>query len=216
MNCGIFNYSIYLMGVTKTMKTYSLEYYLLILMSLDAEPSGRYQLSEDLGISQSKIRTILNQLISKGLAFSPKGRAGTQLTAEGARIVEKIKSSILIDLNNSYVKHESEFINSYASYTSVLIKTDDQNTSGLYERDMAVRAGAAGAITLIRKGKWVIPPDNQEDSEMLILSEIVNNYSQIIICFGKSKSDTLRACGAISIYYAGDEIDSILIDLRIK
>ena len=184
-------------------------------MSLDAEPSGRYQLSEDLGISQSKIRTILNQLISKGLAISPKGRAGTQLTTEGAEIVAKIKSTILIDLNNSYVKHESEFINSYSSYTSVMIKTDELDTSGLYERDMAVRAGAAGAITLTRKGDWVIPPDNKPDSELVIENKVVNNYSQIILCFGNSKSDTLRACGAISVYYAGDDIESILFNLRI-
>ena len=197
------------------MKTYSLEYYLLTLMSLDAEPSGRYQLSEDLGISQSKIRTILNQLISRGLAVSPKGRAGTQLTTKGVGIVKQIKSSILIDLNNSYVKHNSEFITSYTNYTSVLIKTDDLGTSGLYERDMAVRAGATGAITLTKKGNWVIPPENKEDLELLIMSDIVNNYSQIIICFGNSKSDTLRACGAISIYYSGDEIDTILTDLRI-
>ncbi len=184
-------------------------------MSLDAEPSGRYQLSEDLGISQSKIRTILNQLISKGLAISTKGRAGTQLTPGGAGIVEKIKSTILIDLNNSYIKHGSEFLNSYTSYTSVMIKTDEMDTSGLYERDMAVRAGAAGAITLTHKGKWVIPPDNKPDTELVILDENVNNYSRIIICFGTSKSDTLRACGAISVYYAGEEIDSILMDLRI-
>jgi predicted transcriptional regulator len=195
------------------MKMYSPEFYLLILMSLDSEPSGRYQLSEDLGISQSKIRTMLNQLISKGLAIAGKGRFGTQLTSKGTEIVNKIKTSILIDFNNSYLNHNSDFINSYAFYTSVMIKTDELTTSGLYERDIAVRAGAAGAITLIKKGDWVIPPDNTKDSDLEILNDQVHNYTHIVICFGSTKSYTIRACGAISSYYASDEIDANLVDL---
>ena len=62
-----------------------------------------------------------------------------------------MKNSILIDFNNSYVKHNSEFLNSYPNYCAVMIKTEEIETSGLYERDIAVRAGAAGALTLVKK-----------------------------------------------------------------
>ncbi len=189
----------------------SIHHYLLTLLLLDNSSYGRYTLSNLLGLSKSKTRQILERFIKHDLAVSSPGRGGTKLTLKGKSIAVEIKRYVYVDLNKEIIKIDDPFINSQKFVSMGLINTINTNTKGLYERDLAVRENADGAITLIKNANnWVIPPDNTAFNIEIENHLLRHKYNMVIVCFGTSLNYTLNGLAKIIVYHLEDEIFNLV------
>lgn len=185
---------------------HSLVELLSILAILNRFATGRYRLAEMLGISKARVRLLLDLLNQHHLIISRSGRAGTILSKKGNELSEKLRSHIFVDMDKSSI--EIPELKFETASSVLLIKSESTETSGIYERDLAVRAGADGAVTLIKEDKWVIPPD--KDIEMEVRGIIENHpYNMIIYTFG-DKSKVLAAGMTIACHHLENEIMKIL------
>ena len=179
---------------------------LSVIIVLNQGSTGRYKLAERLGISKARARLLLDLLNQHQLIVSRPGRAGTILSQNGVKLIKKLNSIIFVDIDKSDIKiPDLEFES--ASYVLMII-SNSIKTTGIFERDLAVRAGADGAVTLIREDKWVIPPDR--NVEMIVHGISVNNpYNMIIYAFG-DPSKTRCAAMTIACHHIGEELLCIL------
>ena len=112
---------------------------------------GRNKLAENLNVGEGAIRTIVERLKNAGLIAV--SRAGCTLTSKGVKLSKEYKSAMKkIEIRKSEL--------ALAEYSSaILIKNSgDKISSGVEQRDAAVKAGAKGATTIIfKKGRLTIP-----------------------------------------------------------
>lgn len=185
---------------------HSLVELLSILAILNRSATGRYRLAEMLGISKARVRLLLALLNQHHLIISRSGRAGTILSQKGNSLMEKMRSLILIEMDKSIIKiPELQF---ETANSILLIKSDSIETSGIFERDLAVRAGADGAVTLIKEDRWVIPPDKEIEMEVRGITEN-HPYNMIIYTFG-DESRVLAAGMTIACHHLVEEFMKIL------
>lgn len=185
---------------------HSLVELLSILAILNRSATGRYRLAEMLGISKARVRLLLALLNQHHLIISRSGRAGTILSQKGNSLMEKMRSLILIEMDKSIIKiPELQF---ETANSILLIKSDSIETSGIFERDLAVRAGADGAVTLIKEDRWVIPPDKEIEMEVRGITKN-HPYNMIIYTFG-DESRVLAAGMTIACHHLVEEFMKIL------
>jgi hypothetical protein len=116
------------------------------------EQIGRGELSERLGLGAGATRTLIERLVDAGLMKI--SRQGCELTRSGTSVLNELnarlgprtevpKSSITVGIHNF----------------GVLVKgAANKVKSGIELRDAAVKAGAAGAVTLVvKRGELVMP-----------------------------------------------------------
>ena len=119
-------------------------------------PIGRQRLTGILGLGEGSVRTIVNFLTARGLVRADE--SGMRLTAKGAREVEAAGFSLATVNARGLCVGECD--------VAVLVRGRAELVrDGLRQRDEAVKAGAAGATTLVfRGGRLLMPPETDLDS----------------------------------------------------
>jgi len=185
---------------------------LLTLLLLDNTSLGRYTLSSYLGLSKARTRVILDFLKDHHLAEASRGRGGTSLTTKGRELLSKISPYCRLDWKHQIVDLPTELIGDNLSRAVMLLRVDDFDSNGLYERDMAVREGARGALTLQRSDRiWLFPNDDQPLHQVRIIKpRIVEKYNLMIVTFGSDLGGIYSATAAIVLYHLRDKIEPLL------
>ncbi|MEM2969720.1 MAG: DUF4443 domain-containing protein [Candidatus Bathyarchaeia archaeon] len=113
---------------------------------------GRVMLSKKLGLGEGMTRTLISRLLGARLIKS--SRIGCSLSKNGEKLWKHLKSIF----PRKMMIEENEL--TFAAYNvAVLVKNKACVVKkGLEQRDAAVKAGALGAITLVKKnGKIALP-----------------------------------------------------------
>lgn len=124
---------------------------------------GRYKLVSIVGLTDGVTRGFLTRLARTGYVKTKKF-VGCSLTAKG----KKRLSELLLKLKISQIKEIAVGNLSLAPRNVVAHIRDGARSvhSGIEQRDAAIKAGAAGAITIIfQHGKFLLPPDRFDLSE---------------------------------------------------
>ena len=164
-------------------------------MTVAREPGiGRQALSENTGLGQGSIRTILKDLRRAGYLASDI--QGCHLTEAGSRLYAEIARRLVGPLS---LKATSLTVGSTQS--AILIRSTGSPIGiGIEQRDSAVRVGADGATTyVIRSGKFNIPggsKDCEKDYPGFVWSTLrkglePKNGDAVIVC-GASDGNTAR------------------------
>lgn len=128
-----------------------------LLLIGDNKAVGRTQLSKMLKLGEGTIRTIIRHLSRANLVRSTK--QGCALTPKGLSLYKRLRTRLskthLVDAGQLALDSES---------TALLVKRAAQRVKhGIEQRDAAVRAGAAGACTvLMKEGILIMPPGSDE------------------------------------------------------
>ena len=130
---------------------------LLMLLFLNFEgPIGRYRLKEMLGLSEREgvVKRMLSDLQRGGYVSS--GRPGSKLTVKGERLLkQRLNSYSIADVKDLSLQPLETGPTSFVVH---LRGKASAITSGVEERDAAVRAGAVGATVLtFRDGVLSVP-----------------------------------------------------------
>jgi len=136
---------------------------LLLLAIQDGGYLGRYKLVSILGLPDGVTRGLLIKLAGKGYVKTKKF-VGHSLTTKG----EKRLSEIFAKLNVYAIREMDAGDLSLGPKSSVAHVRGGARSvrSGIEQRDAAIRAGAAGTITVIyHDGKFLLPPDRFDISE---------------------------------------------------
>lgn len=131
--------------------SFSVHHIMLILELIAQKPTGRNKLAETLGIGDGATRTIIGRLLSAGLIETSK--AGCCLTTKGEGIWREYQLSV------RKVKIErNELTDAEHSYAILVRNQAHKLSSGIEQRDAAVKAGAKSATTIMfKKGRLTIP-----------------------------------------------------------
>jgi len=127
---------------------------------------GRKQLTEELGVGEGSMRTILNQLKKQGLITSSRG--GHALTANGKRSLGKPFKFVQIDAGSLTV---GEF-----DIAAIVRGAAKKVKRGIEQRDEAIKAGADGATVLVFKRGKLKFPDGFLDVNRELSSTLVNIF----------------------------------------
>lgn len=103
---------------------------------------GRKQLTEELGVGEGSVRTILNQLKKRGLITSSRG--GHSLTEKGRHALGKPLEFVKVDVKDLTVGE--------VNIATIVRGAADKVKRGVEQRDDAIKVGAQGATVLIFKG----------------------------------------------------------------
>jgi predicted transcriptional regulator len=155
-------------------------------------PIGRKALSKELGVGEGSTRTVLDKLVKEGSVENT--RRGAILTESGKRRFGsfdiQVKRIHMGDLTLS------------AFDCAVLIKGMAHLIAlGCDQRDEAVRAGAAGATTLVmREGELSLPgdPHNPTNDQLKSLFEAFEIEENDVIIIGSGLSYDFAEKGAVS------------------
>lgn len=122
------------------------------LMVIGEGEIGRGKLSKRLGMGEGAVRTLIKRMVLRGLVKT--SARGCRLTRKGERIYKAMKevmpSSIRVPKSGLSIDEEN---------FALLVKGGGKMvTSGITERDEAIKAGATGATTLVfEKEKFLMP-----------------------------------------------------------
>jgi len=155
-------------------------YWMLYLLS-DGKRIGRKRLSEEVGIGEGSMRSIIDILREKGL-ISIK-QTGITITDAGRTFIEEMPIRV-IDVNIG-----SSAVGDYTQ-SLLVIGVSSKIHNGMQQRDAGIKAGATSCTTIvIRDGTLLIPPDwnvDIEDPELAkhIREDLAMTEKDIIIVGG--------------------------------
>ncbi len=113
--------------------------------------TGRARISEALGIGEGSVRTLLDRL--EDLSLIKRSNAGIVLTQKGKSLFERLPFTIKR-------MRQCALLPGPFSSIAVVRRASDMVTTGIAQRDAAIKNGGDGAITMIvRGGKLLLPPD---------------------------------------------------------
>lgn len=167
------------------------------------QPLGRKVLSERLNIGEGSTRTILSILLELGLILVRKN--GVMLSSKGKALWDDLTIDVAPMEDNSIT----------IAKCNCAVRIPDMSvriTDGSYERDLAIKAGAAGATTLIAKGtSLVFPKSNYPVSSRVhkLLDSKFNIADGDVVIIGTADTDEAAEEGAVSV--ALDLIDGLNI-----
>jgi hypothetical protein len=120
------------------------------LFTLHSGTMGRKRLVKVLGVGEGSVRTIIKRLTSDGLITSSK--SGHSLTSAGQANVE----STLARVSKPQELDLGDFV---AGTQSVVVvrQAADRVGDGVALRDIALKAGADGAVVLVNSGQLCFP-----------------------------------------------------------
>jgi predicted transcriptional regulator len=121
------------------------------------QPVGRKRLSEELGLGEGVVRTLLRHTKdSKIIKFSKNGIA---LSANGQKLFSCIRSRI-----SGTIEVPKSPMTVGPSNAGILVKNiAHQVRTGIEQRDASLKAGASGATTFVFLRKKLVMPGNKED-----------------------------------------------------
>jgi len=132
--------------------------YRALLALQDGRRKGRKHLADSIGIGEGSMRTIVEYLRDRGLIDVKQ--TGVKISSKGREFLGQFPLE---------VKRLSPSDISVVRGRNVAVRVRGRSkrvTLGIEQRDAAVKAGAAGATTvIIVGGKLIVPPDYNLDSE---------------------------------------------------
>jgi len=129
-----------------------------VLLIGDHAPIGRIELSRKLGLGEGAVRTIVKHLSNGGFVDSVK--EGCVLTQRGKSLYKSLRSK----LSEVRAVNARQLALDKASAAVLIRNSGTMVKRGIEQRDAAIRAGAAGACTLVyRKGRLVMPMGDREE-----------------------------------------------------
>lgn len=186
---------------------------LLSLIILGQRSIGRYELSKFLNLSIAKTRSTLQSLVYNDLAYTmgkSSGKTGTSITDTGHQLCNSLNKLFKINFDPHFISAYTDLVPIGSNPVILLFESKSDSINGIYERDTAVRCGADGAITLIKKnGNWQFPDGfNFEDAKLSSLS-IPELFNCCIIIFGKSIGNSSNGAIQIAEYHLYSDIIAI-------
>ena len=158
------------------------------------EPIGRLGLSEKLGLGEGTTRTLIDRLSEARLAKVSK--RGCELTESGSLILKDLSSKLgpMARVSRSPIT-----IGPY-DFGILVRKAANKVSSGIEQRDAAVRAGANGAVTFVFKGRQLFMPPVHDG----MIKESREATKQILEGFRPRENDVIVIAGADSERLAED------------
>jgi len=142
---------------------------------------GRFKLSQELDIGEGSVRTLLKRMKEAGLVqFS---RSGCALTSKGRDLWNEINSKIATkaEINKTEVTVGSHNV-------AILVRgAGNRVTSGVEQRDAAIKAGALGATTLVVRGGRLVIPMISED----VSKDFPEAYRQVMETLRPQEGDAI-------------------------
>ena len=136
---------------------------------------GRKQLARMMKIGEGSARTILERLAGLGLVRPMRG--GSSLTGKGLRVLEALPRVVGVDL--SYLSLAKK------SAVAVVPGAARLVSSGIEQRDAAVRAGGRGATVLIfRNGRLRFPDGLEVEREAEKIVSLVEPSENDVVLIG--------------------------------
>lgn len=168
---------------------------------------GRIRLSKELGLGEGATRTLLKHLKNEGIIAGSKH--GIALSEYGKKWFLNLRSKISegIEIPNSPITIGQFNV-------AVLVRDVAHRVKmGIEQRDMAIRAGALGATTLIFSCNKLAMPSSEKDifkgispiHSMLISKLNPKENDVIIIASGKSKTSAEIGAKTASLRLLGSE-----------
>lgn len=145
------------------------------------ETLGRIRLSKELGLGEGVTRTLLKHLKNEGII--ERSKRGITFSEHGKKLYSNLRSKISegIDVPNSPLT-----VGPFN--TAVLVKDAAHRIKGgIEQRDMAIRAGALGATTLIFSRKKLTMPSIEED----IYKSIPSIYRMLVSKLSPKENDVI-------------------------
>jgi Domain of unknown function (DUF4443)/CggR N-terminal DNA binding domain len=133
--------------------TFDRAHLLLAFVTIGQKGSvGRHALASSAGLGEGAIRTVIKRLREEGLATV--GPSGCQLTPSGKRVYSALAGRL-----SPAIEVRSSDLTMGAHQVGVAVrKGGTKVTSGIEQRDSAIKVGAAGATTyIIREDRFTIP-----------------------------------------------------------
>ena len=161
---------------------------------------GRIQLSRKLGLGEGAVRTILRRLSRAGLVRST--RRGCALSPKGLSLHKRLRASI----SETHVVDARQLALDSSS-TAILVRRSAQRVrQGLEQRDVAVRAGATGACTMLAKRGGFVMPTISEEAWRLDLNDplaeelvrVFNPQSDDVIIIASAKKKNIADCAVLA------------------
>jgi predicted transcriptional regulator len=119
------------------------------LFLIDDTHIGRQKLAADLSMGEGSVRTLLKRLTLRGLIKAD--RTGCYLTSKGRALYDEVRRSFYL-----FKPRDEGFLG--GTSFGVGVRGGGPFANGIAERDEAVRAGAAGAMTLVYKDHELMMP----------------------------------------------------------
>lgn len=167
------------------------------------QPLGRKVISSRLNVGEGSTRTIISILLDLGLILVRKN--GVMLSPKGKALWEDLKIEVSPIEDNSIT----------IARCNCAVKIPDMSlriTDGSNERDIAIKAGAVGATTLIVEGgSLVFPKSNYPVSrrmQELLKSKFVLDEGDVIV-IGTADTEQAAEEGAVTV--ALDLVDGLNI-----
>jgi predicted transcriptional regulator len=179
---------------------------ILLLLIIQREgPVGRYRLKEMLDLSHREglVRLMLTDL--KDAGYLKTSKAGSELTGIGHEHINNIFKT-----NNILTIKELNLEPFKIKPNSFIIHLQNRPIpQPIVElRDIAVKAGASGAIILLfKKGRLIMPTvysdlslDHPELAHIFLNNFNLSEEDVLIICFSKNRWRALEGCLAVTLY----------------
>jgi len=149
-------------------------------------PIGRHKLSQELRLGEGSARTLIEHLQAAGIVGTSK--MGCMLTRKGLALIDELKLKVG---SKAKIPKSSLAFSTY-NYGILIKKARSRVSHGLEQRDAAVRAGAAGATTLVFKnGRLVVPPVDEA-----VAGRKVEEIAELLRIFHPEEDDVIVISGS--------------------
>lgn len=160
----------------------------------DGKRRGRKSLAEGIGIGEGSIRTILDFLREKG--FIDIKQTGIQITKGGRYFLEGIPLKV-------QRLPRTQMSLSDANVAVQVRSSANMISTGIQQRDSAIKAGADGATTVVVKnGELIIPPDYSLEKNQPLDAEVLMRYFTLkegdVVIIGTAKDYDDAENGAVA------------------
>jgi len=153
---------------------------------------SRARLSKELGLGEGSIKTLIKHLKANNIIQTAK--SGCYLTSKGKKLSSNLLSAIPAEVS---IPTNSITVGNY-NHAVLLCGYAFAVTSGIEQRDAAIKSGGQGATTLLFKdGKFIMPRtdydclNEEPDMRNLLISKLKPQEDDVIII--GSASDKITA-----------------------
>src|SRR5271157_1174263 len=148
---------------------------------------GRHALASSAGLGEGAIRTVIKRLREEGLATV--GPSGCRLTPNGKRVYSALAGRL-----SAAIEVRSSDLTMGAHQVGVAVRKGGAKvTSGIEQRDSAIKVGAAGATTYIIRDHRFTIPGGSSDCEHDYPSEV---WDVLRKGLEPRENDAVILCGA--------------------
>ncbi|MHA1291309.1 MAG: DUF4443 domain-containing protein [Promethearchaeota archaeon] len=182
--------------ISKTIKPTFERVHVIIALFIFGEHSegiGRYRLKEELAIGSGTARSLVDKLNEKIKFLKVSAnRKGHILTEKGAKFLNKIKQkiSIIKEAKSSVLKDIIINSKNIFSYFCLVKNSAHRISTGIVQRDAAIKVSGIGATCLVYNGSNLIFPSGQllkNNKNIMKINEEIQNYFKTLIKNSNSK-----------------------------